>query len=711
MTFTGAPVRTGPDTSSAAAAVSSARERSGLLPFLSAATVVAVAGWAAVQAGPARASTNVAAAVVGCWAVAGVAVATRPRLRPLGMIALAVAAAGAAGLLGSVGTVAWTGATRSAAAVLRPVGLALVPAALFHLFLGLPDGTLASPGRRATATAGWTVASAAGLALWVDRPHLVAGVVAAESVVAVAVGAPLSNRRYRAASASDRQRLQWLGCGAALLAEAAVVLGALRLLVGWPRPLFTVLAAATIVVPLSLAGGTSARLAGRSDRLLVATVSLAGLSGVVLAIYVFIVIGLGSVPGTEDRTVVVLSMLAAALSAAAYTPARERLSVFANRLVYGAREAPDEALRTWGSRLSRAIPMDELLLQLAESLRKTMGTAAEVWTGGEGRFERVASVPDRGPATIRLSAEEEPVLCRAGVVSRGWLEVWLPALLAGRGDAQIRVVPVVNSGELLGLLVLERRPDLAPYTEEEDRTLAELARQVGLALHNMQLDTALQASLDEVRRQAEELRASRARIVVAADASRREIERNLHDGAQQHLVAMAVKMRLAATLMDSDAGAAKRMLEELRSDLQAAVQELRDLAHGIYPPLLMDRGLEAALSAAAARSALATTVVTDGVGRYPSPVEAAVYFCCLEAIQNAGKHAGDGATIMVTVAEDGDRLTFEVADDGAGFDVGARSGGHGFVNMGDRVGAIGGALDVSSEPGRGARIRGWVPVA
>ena len=158
----------------------------------------------------------------------------------------------------------------------------------------------------------------------------------------------------------------------------------------------------------------------------------------------------------------------------------------------------------------------------------------------------------------------------------------------------------------------------------------------------MNLDSALQESLDEVRRQADELRASRARVVEAGDAQRRRIERDLHDGAQQHLVALAVSVNLVRQIADTDPDAAKAMLEQIGSDLQEAVQELRNLAHGIYPPLLMDRGLAEALSAASGRAALPTGVEADGIGRYSQQIEAAVYFCCLEALQNAAKHAGDG---------------------------------------------------------------------
>ena len=162
----------------------------------------------------------------------------------------------------------------------------------------------------------------------------------------------------------------------------------------------------------------------------------------------------------------------------------------------------------------------------------------------------------------------------------------------------------------------------------------------------MRLDSALQASLDELRRRNEELIASRARVVAAADESRRQIERNLHDGAQQHLVALAVKVGLVKTLMDADPETATGMLDELRGDVQVTLDTLRELAHGIYPPLLRDRGLSDALQTAANRAPLPTTVEADGVGRHDTDLEAAVYFCCLEAMQNAGKHAGDGARIV-----------------------------------------------------------------
>jgi len=231
-----------------------------------------------------------------------------------------------------------------------------------------------------------------------------------------------------------------------------------------------------------------------------------------------------------------------------------------------------------------------------------------------------------------------------------------------------------------------------------------------LAVHNRQLDSALQKSLDDLRQQAAELQASRTRVVAAADAERRRIERNLHDGAQQHLTALAIKLRLICDLGDQDHDLARELLGEACGEISDAARELRDLAHGIYPPLLAESGLPAALAAAARWSTLPATVDAADLGRYPPEVEATVYFCCLEAIQNACKYAGEGTAITVRVRAEAGTLTFLVTDDGAGFDAESRGLGAGFLNMADRLGALGGSLLVESAPRRGTTVSGTVPV-
>jgi len=232
-----------------------------------------------------------------------------------------------------------------------------------------------------------------------------------------------------------------------------------------------------------------------------------------------------------------------------------------------------------------------------------------------------------------------------------------------------------------------------------------------LAVHNRQLDSALQKSLDDLRQQAAELQASRTRVVAAADAERRRIERNLHDGAQQHLTALAIKLRLICDLGDQDHDLARELLREACGEVTDAAAELRDLAHGIYPPLLAESGLSAALAAAARRSTLPTSVDDVRAGRYPPEVEATVYFCCLEAIQNACKYAGEGTAITVRVRADAGTLAFRVTDDGAGFDAKTRGLGAGFLNMADRLGALGGSLLVESAPRQGTTVSGTVPVS
>ncbi len=257
--------------------------------------------------------------------------------------------------------------------------------------------------------------------------------------------------------------------------------------------------------------------------------------------------------------------------------------------------------------------------------------------------------------------------------------------------------------------MVERPADADGFSAEEDMVLADLARQAGLAFHNMRLDAALQTTLDELRKQADELRESRARIVVTADAERRRVERDLHDGAQQHLVALAVNLRLTRDIIADDPAAGEEMLAQMAQDVQATISELRELAHGIYPPLLADAGLGVALRAAAGRCAIPVSVDADGIGRYSQGVETAIYFCCLEAMQNAAKHAPQ-ATARVRIWTESGGLLFSVSDDGPGFSQERARSGHGFVNMADRLGAVGGTVRWESAPGHGATVSGSIPV-
>jgi signal transduction histidine kinase len=257
-----------------------------------------------------------------------------------------------------------------------------------------------------------------------------------------------------------------------------------------------------------------------------------------------------------------------------------------------------------------------------------------------------------------------------------------------------RAVPVRDQGKLLGALTLTKGRGES-VTPAEDRLLANLASQVGLVLRNVQL--------------VEDLRASRQRIVAAQDAERRRLERNIHDGAQQQLVALSVKARLAETFLDRDREKAKRTLEEIKLETTEALENLRDLARGIYPPLLADQGLAAALESQARKATVPVTVEPDGIGRYPQEAEAAAYFCVLEALQNVVKYA-EASTVTVRLSQEDGDLVFRVTDDGKGFDPRSTPSGSGLQNMRDRLEALGGIVHIESRSGSGTIVTGRVPI-
>ena len=240
-----------------------------------------------------------------------------------------------------------------------------------------------------------------------------------------------------------------------------------------------------------------------------------------------------------------------------------------------------------------------------------------------------------------------------------------------------------------------------------------LAAMVGLIVlqNSLRLQGALTGALqaqEELAEQAEELRRSRARVVAATDRERRRIERDLHDGAQQRLISIGIGLAGATSLCRSDSEAAVAALTDLRRQLHLAHDEVRSLAQGVYPPVLSEHGLGEALRSAVDRYPLPVTLDLHPVGRYPTDTEAAVYFCCVEALQNAAKHS-HASRVGVTLGADTESVWFEVHDDGVGFEPTAKATG-GMVNMADRLGASGGRLDVSSAPGAGTKVVGRVPV-
>jgi signal transduction histidine kinase len=633
--------------------------------------------------------------LAGAWALAAVVTAASndDHRRPAALACAAPAAAQAAAL--------WD--------PLAP----FVLATWFGYALALPDGRLRTTARRLLAGGGVLIAAASSVSFAAaghnpSRPLFFA---LAAAVAVLGVGAVAL--RYRSAK-HGRARMQWIAAAGVLVIGYALVCVVLHWMTDNPHPLGVWLAGSLVAVPLAHVLSVVVRADRAAEWMLRESVGAAGGAVAVAAAYLVIVMGIEGPPKGHERDVLLASLAAAVVGALLAQPVRTRLIGVVNGWIGAADPSTEEVATTFGARMSRAVPMDELLLQLAESLHTTVGRGgAEIWTALGAGLTRAVSVPSRPAARMELAEGEASVVAHARIGGPHWTSVWLPQLYAEAGEgADFRVVPIAHLGELHGLVIVRRPSDGPGYTDDDERALVDLARQLGLALHNVRLDSALQASLAELAQRNEELQASRLRIVAAADSSRREIERNLHDGAQQHLVALAVKLGLARQIADDgDTDGVLAMLEALRGDVQTTIGELRELAHGIYPPLLRDRGLAEALRAAASRCTLPSTVDVELPDRYPEQVEAAAYFCCLEAMQNAGKYAGDGATLTVHVSGDDTALCFQLADDGVGFDTAATAFGHGFVNMQDRLGAIGGELQVESAPGKGTTVRARIPSA
>jgi len=356
-----------------------------------------------------------------------------------------------------------------------------------------------------------------------------------------------------------------------------------------------------------------------------------------------------------------------------FWPLRRVARLIADRLVYGRRATPYEVLTEFSERLAETYSTQDVLLRMANVLHAATGAAtATVWLRIGSDLRPAAWWPADADAPPALRAPAEP----------------LPEL---PGDL---AVEVRDQGELLGALVVAM-PANDPLDRSRERVVQDLAGQAGLVLRNVRL--------------IEELRASRQRLVKAQDDGRRTIERNIHDGAQQQLVALAVKLRLADAMVDKDPAKAHDLLDQIQQETSRALQDLRDLARGIYPPLLADKGLAAAVEAQARKSPVPVAVEADGIGRFPQEIEAAVYFCVLEGLQNALKHANPTLTTVRLAATDG-HLTFQIADDGQGFDTRAAEFGTGLQGMADRLDAINGTLEVASTPGLGTTVTGRLPV-
>ncbi|WP_369133841.1 histidine kinase [Modestobacter sp. I12A-02662] len=402
--------------------------------------------------------------------------------------------------------------------------------------------------------------------------------------------------------------------------------------------------------------------------------TVAGLVAFVAATYAAVVGGGSLLLGSPGAPSPALSVVATAVVALGIEPVQTRLERRAARRTWAGRPSPEEALRRFRAATGAAVPAPELPGRIARTLAEATGGAqAQVWLDVRGRPALVAAEPPGAP---------------------------------DGGDGPVQVLEVRHAGERLGELRLHR-PAGRPVTAVEERLVGALAGQAGLALRGARLRAELTDRLAELSARAEELRASRERLVVAQDAERRGLERDVHDGAQQHLVALAVQLRLVQAVARRDPGRAAELLAQQAAAAHTAVDTVQALSRGIYPAVLTERGLPAALAAAAAASPIPVRVSADGVGRYPAGVEAALYFTGLEALQNAVKHSG-ARQVRVRVMVDAGDLVLTVADDGRGFGPGVDPGA-GLVNMRDRLDAVGGSLLVEAALGHGVRVRATAP--
>ncbi|WP_250032393.1 sensor histidine kinase [Paractinoplanes maris] len=423
-------------------------------------------------------------------------------------------------------------------------------------------------------------------------------------------------------------------------------------------------AAVAVGLPAALIVGALRYRVWDLDQVLVTTIVYGALTIGITAVYVGVVVTFGRVAGTTGSTPALLpSVVATALVAILFAPVKERISRTARRMVLGVRATPYEALAALPRQLAQTPAPGDVLPGTARALALGLGVPA---------------------ARVRAYTGAQ-----AG-------EAWFPATPAPEATPDLIEVPVWHLGEVVGDVAVRSSVD-RPLTPADRRLLADLAAQAGPALRGVILAGRLEHRLAD-------LAASRRRIVTAEARGRRRLERDIHDGVQQHMVALAVSLGAAET--DPSA------LARARADLDRCLQDLRDLARGIYPPVLATRGLVAAVKARA-RAAPATVEVTAGPGldglRPGEDVELAAYFAVLEALQNAVKHAPGTAVTVRFDADDG-WLRFTVADDGPGFDPAQPGDGTGLTGIADRVGAVGGTVEITAAPGAGVRVEGRLPL-
>jgi signal transduction histidine kinase len=490
-------------------------------------------------------------------------------------------------------------------------------------------------------------------------------------LIVVGGAVALIRRRRRTTDPVQRLQLRWVTWAAGVIAFAYVVAitpGVLGAPDDTPlaKALGTIAVLTFLLIPVTIGIAVLRYRLYDVDFVVRKTLIFAVLATFIALVYAAIVFGVGALVGSGASDPI-LSAVAAAVVALAFQPLRARARRLADRVVYGQRATPYEVLGAFGEQLAGTYAAEDVLPRIARVLAEGVGAErARVWL--------------RVGEHLRVVA--------------GW-----PTGSTDDGSDDL-TVEVRHQGDELGALSV-MMPANDPIDPAKEELVRHLAGQAGLVLSNVRLTEELRARLDD-------LRAAQKRLVTAQDAERKRLERNIHDGAQQQLVALAVKLKLAEQLTQRDPEKARDALVQLQADTTQTLEDLRDLARGIYPPLLADAGLGAALTAQARRATFPIEVDATLDRRYPAELEAAVYFSCLEALQNVAKYA-DASRATVRIRADGAAISFEVVDDGRGFDPSANGYGTGLQGIADRLGALEGTLAVDSAPGRGTTVRGRLP--